>query len=217
MKELREGGSDAALFLLRREGKVVIAKNGVPDRFLIERRTMMRIALDTETTGMNPGRGDEILSLSIVDGDGDVLFDGFFKPRNKATWESASRINSINPDDVEDCPSIDDCLDEIQGIIDSADEIVMYNARFDKGFLESAGVEFGYGTRIVDTMLEFSKAMNDHDGRHGHTGWFKLTEATAIIGYQWTGAAHGSLADARATLAVQEWLDERQEEDCDPF
>lgn len=30
----------------------------------------------------------------------------------------------------------------------------------------------------------------------------------AIIGYEWTGRAHGSLADALATLAVQRWLEQ---------
>ena len=30
----------------------------------------------------------------------------------------------------------------------------------------------------------------------------------SIIGYEWTGRAHGSLADALATLAVQRWLEQ---------
>lgn len=32
--------------------------------------------------------------------------------------------------------------------------------------------------------------------------------ADEIIGYEWTGRAHGSLADALATLAVQRWLEQ---------
>ena len=32
--------------------------------------------------------------------------------------------------------------------------------------------------------------------------------AAAHIGYEWTGRAHGSLADALATLAVQRWLEQ---------
>lgn len=30
----------------------------------------------------------------------------------------------------------------------------------------------------------------------------------SVIGYEWTGRAHGSLADALATLAVQRWLEQ---------
>jgi len=36
---------------------------------------------------------------------------------------------------------------------------------------------------------------------------YKLVEAADIIGYEWTGKAHGSLADTRATIAVQQYMD----------
>lgn len=38
---------------------------------------------------------------------------------------------------------------------------------------------------------------------------YKLVDAADHIGYEWTGRAHGSLADALATLAVQRWLEQR--------
>ena len=34
-------------------------------------------------------------------------------------------------------------------------------------------------------------------------------DGTDHIGYEWTGRAHGTLADALATLAVQRWLEQR--------
>lgn len=37
--------------------------------------------------------------------------------------------------------------------------------------------------------------------------WYKLTEAARIAEYEWTGEAHGSLADALACLAVQKYVD----------
>lgn len=54
------------------------------------------------------------------------------------------------------------------------------------------------------------------DGAHrkwGFTGKvetrsYKLVDAADHIGYEWTGRAHGSLADALATLAVQRWLEQ---------
>lgn len=53
--------------------------------------------------------------------------------------------------------------------------------------------------RITDTMNEFTWFM----GRR-----YKLVDAADHIGYEWTGRAHGSLADALATLAVQRWLEQ---------
>lgn len=37
---------------------------------------------------------------------------------------------------------------------------------------------------------------------------YKVVDAADHIGYEWTGRAHGSLADALATLAVQRWLEQ---------
>lgn len=51
----------------------------------------------------------------------------------------------------------------------------------------------------TDTMKEFTWFM----GRR-----YKLVDAADHIGYEWTGRAHGSLADALATLAVQRWLEQ---------
>lgn len=55
----------------------------------------------------------------------------------------------------------------------------------------------------------------DRKIRYFVNGWsFRLSFATRPgydgdhIGYEWTGRAHGSLADALATLAVQRWLEQ---------
>lgn len=80
-----------------------------------------------------------------------------------------------------------------------ADEIIGYNVGFDLGFLSAVGVRPREDARITDTMNEFTWFM----GRR-----YKLVDAADHIGYEWTGRAHGSLADALATLAVQRWLEQ---------
>ena len=67
------------------------------------------------------------------------------------------------------------------------------------GFLSAVGVRPREDARITDTMKEFTWFM----GRR-----YKLVDAADHIGYEWTGRAHGSLADALATLAVQRWLEQ---------
>ncbi len=66
-------------------------------------------------------------------------------------------------------------------------------------FLSAVGVRPREDARITDTMKEFTWFM----GRR-----YKLVDAADHIGYEWTGRAHGSLADALATLAVQRWLEQ---------
>lgn len=80
-----------------------------------------------------------------------------------------------------------------------ADEIIGYNVGFDLGFLSAVGVRPREDARITDTMNLFTWFMGR---RH------KLVDAADHIGYEWTGRAHGSLADALATLAVQRWLEQ---------
>lgn len=41
-----------------------------------------------------------------------------------------------------------------------------------------------------------------------HASAINVVDAADHIGYEWTGRAHGSLADALATLAVQRWLEQ---------
>lgn len=69
----------------------------------------------------------------------------------------------------------------------------------DFGFLSAVGVRPREDAIITDTMNLFTWFM----GRR-----YKLVDAADHIGYEWTGRAHGSLADALATLAVQRWLEQ---------
>ena len=171
-----------------------------------------RIVLDTETTGLHPGNGegDEILTLSIVDGHGKVLHDGHYRPRWNERWDKASEVNGIWPEDVESLPTIESDLPKIREIVGSADEIVAYNAKFDLSFLKCVGVTPREDAKVTDTMREYAahaKGPNPRGGWKRH----KLTEAAEAVGHQWTGKAHGSLADALATLTVQDYLDAHAE------
>ena len=163
---------------------------------------MNSICFDTETTGLHPtgGAPDEILTISIVGRDGSVLLDEKFRPTVKIKWPHASAINGIYPEDVADLPTIETAIPRLRKLLAGADEVIGYNVGFDLGFLSAVGVRPREDAIITDTMFLFKQLM----GRR-----YKLTDAANHIGYEWTGRAHGSLADALATLAVQEWLESR--------
>lgn len=96
-------------------------------------------------------------------------------------------------------PTIETAIPRLREIFAGADEVIGYNVGFDLGFLSAVGVRPREDARITDTMKEFTWFM----GRR-----YKLVDAADHIGYEWTGRAHGSLADALATLAVQRWLEQ---------
>ena len=155
----------------------------------------------TETTGLHPNGSDpdEILTISIIGRDGSVLLNERFRPTVKTEWPHASAINGIYPEDVADLPTIETAIPRLREIFAGADEIIGYNVGFDLGFLSAVGVRPREDARITDTMNLFTWFM----GRR-----YKLVDAADHIGYEWTGRAHGSLADALATLAVQRWLEQ---------
>lgn len=165
-----------------------------------------RVYLDTETTGLHPEEGDEILSLTIVDANGRLLFDERFKPKHKKEWPEAQAVNHISPDDVEHLTTIDAYMEQICRILDRiADEIVGYNIAFDIGFLKAAGATINPDAAIIDTMQEFMDAFGNSNTGHRYQ---PLSMAAERLGYNWTSAPHGSLSDTLACLAAQKCVDD---------
>lgn len=157
-----------------------------------------RVYLDTETTGLHPEEGDEILSLTIVDANGRLLFDERFKPKHKKEWPEAQAVNHISPDDVEHLTTIDAYMEQICRILDRiADEIVGYNVAFDIGFLKAAGATINPDAAIIDTMQEFMDAFGNSNTGHRYQ---PLSMAAERLGYNWTSAPHDSLSTPSPAL-----------------
>lgn len=114
-----------------------------------------KIVIDTETTGFN-AKTDELLQVSIIDTDGNVLFDSFFKPTRHSEWKEAENVNGISPEMVANSPTIDEKIAVINDILHSADEVIGYNTGFDIGFLESNGATFKAEYKVVDVMKLFA-------------------------------------------------------------
>lgn len=159
----------------------------------------MKIILDTETTGLHSDK-NTLLQLSIIDDANELLFNKYFKPASEhfagpllEDWKIAATINGITPERVQNCLSLDSYRDEIQSILDQADEILIYNANFDVSFMKSHGFSFKSSTKITDVMKEYSCYKLKHKR-------FKLSDAASEFGY--TFSAHDSLEDVKATLVV---------------
>ena len=149
------------------------------------------VTIDVETTGCCTS--DEILSVSAVDDNGNVLFDQKFRPEHRKTWKSAEAINGISPNDVAECDLFSEHLVELQNIIDDADVIRGYNVGFDKRVLEKQGIDF--------ESSEFVDVYKEYRDKHGNA---KLEEAASNYGIKFK--AHDSLEDAQATRELHKRL-----------
>ncbi|MBB1069371.1 hypothetical protein H5S40_04270 [Limosilactobacillus sp. RRLNB_1_1] len=67
---------------------------------------------------------DEIIRLTIIDTDNNVLFDHEFGTDLVGYWES--RLNGINPDDVVTKPLFKEYKDEIQAIFNQASKVITF-------------------------------------------------------------------------------------------
>ena len=154
------------------------------------------IAFDVETTGFSK-HNDEILQLSILDLDGNVLFNSYVKPYWKTEWTSAMEVNGITPEMVENAPYPHEILPQIKGIVNSANVLVGYNNPFDMGFLEQWGINFE-GKQVYDVMREFAPVYGVWREDKGEYKNQKLGIAAEFFGFEFN--AHDSLEDTKATL-----------------
>lgn len=116
------------------------------------------IALDTETTGLSPNRGDRIVEIGCVElihmrkG---ATRQWFINPERPIPAE-ATRIHGITDEKVANEPIFRKIAEDFLAFIGS-DQLVIYNAGFDLGFLnaELARIKRPLldGSRVIDALM----------------------------------------------------------------
>lgn len=172
------------------------------------------LVIDCETTGLCADV-DEIVQLSIIDGNGDVVYNSYLRPVHTDAWPEAERVNGISPEMVSDAPTAEAEAAKIKSIFANASKIIGYNVGFDMDFVSNwFGVDFSQ-KEIVDVMLDFAKIYGEWSDYFGSYKWQKLTTCARHYDYDWgSDTAHDSLADARATLYCHNAMQEELEEFC---
>ena len=141
------------------------------------------IVIDTETTGLTDS--DELLQISVIDDAGTVLFDSLVQ-----------KVNGITPEMVAGAPYPHELLPQLVEIFSEMSVCIGYNTSFDLGFLDRIGIPTEHLT-VIDVMQMFVDYLNANGGTRRRAS---LSTCTKHFDYQWEGAAHNSLADAKATL-----------------
>ncbi len=154
---------------------------------------------DTETTGLQPSAGDEIISIAAVRiVNGRLLKQEFFEqlvnPRRPLDPESA-RIHGIEAEALVDQPTIDGVLPAFHRFCEDT-VLVAHNAAFDMRFIElkeqAAGIRFTQP--VLDTLL-LSAAV--HPTLEDH----RLESIAERLGVRVIGR-HTALGDALVTAEV---------------
>ncbi|NTU60491.1 MAG: 3'-5' exonuclease, partial [Deltaproteobacteria bacterium] len=158
------------------------------------------VVFDSETTGLNPSEGDEIVSLGAVRvrrgriAPGDT-FHSLVKPSRPIPPES-TRFHGIDDAMVEGAPGLAEVLPQFRAYAGSA-VLVAHNAAFDKKFLDLAAERLGQpalDNPVLDTLfLSY--------GVHGDVQRHSLEAIAARLGVEVAGR-HTSLGDARATAEI---------------
>ena len=165
------------------------------------------IYLDVETTGLFASV-DELLEVAIVDDAGAILVNTLVRPVSRTEWPDAQLIHGITPEDVAGAPLLDDLVEKLAAVIESAEALVIYNAPFDLSFLPALLQEKAR-KKARCAMQAFSLWAGEWSDRHGEYRRHKLADAAYAAGHTWDGAAHRAHADTLAVRSVWQWLRDR--------
>lgn len=167
------------------------------------------IVLDTETTGIRDT--DELLQVSIIDIDGNTLYNSYIQPLFHESWNEAEAINNISKEMVQDAPTIFKEAKKIADILDSAAAIIGYSVDFDIKMLRKFGITINSQTQVIDLLPVFSEIYGEWNEYYENYKWQSLVTCANYYGYQWKMDAHNSLADCLATLHCYKKMIERNE------
>jgi DNA polymerase-3 subunit epsilon len=176
--------------------RVTDASRALEDRPL---RELSYTVFDTETTGLEPSAGDEILSIGAVRiVNGRVLknevFEALVNPRRPPSRESV-RIHGIDAETLAGQPPIEQVLPAFHRFCEDT-VLVAHNAAFDMRFLElkeqAAGVRFEQP--VLDTLLLSAAVHPAHDDH-------RLEAIAERLGVRVIGR-HTALGDALLTAEI---------------
>ena len=168
------------------------------------------VVIDFETTGTNYNYNspdmDEILSVSIINQDGEELLHTLCNTERKKSWYGAQRIHGISPQDVQGKPTFSQILPQVLEILSSVDFVIAYNIIFEYNFVKSY-IKRSNPIYSVDYHINWAMhkdPMHMYAEYIGSRKWFKLSEAAKSFGYNFN--PHDSLEDVKATLFLYNQL-----------
>ena len=172
---------------------------GLKEQSNVDLTQLTYVVFDTETTGLNPSQGDEIIQLGAIRIVNNQLLyhetiDQLVDPQRRVPPESVA-IHGIDPKLLKGQPTIDKVLPHFHRFVDTS-VLVAHNAAFDMRFLELQERKTGliFTSPVLDTLLLSSIV---HPNQDSHS----LEELAARLNVTIVGR-HTALGDAIVTGEV---------------
>lgn len=159
------------------------------------------VVFDLETTGFS-GYRDRVVSIAIINQDGEVLLDSLVHPGIEIP---NSHIHGITDAMVIGAPT----FIQLHPVIVEALQhktVLSYNYQFDGSFINGScdqhDLDRPAGVHGECIMTLFAKFYGDWNNYRKNYRWQKLTKAADFFVLQFDGQAHHALADARMAWGV---------------
>lgn len=160
---------------------------------------------DLELTGFYAR--DEIISISIVDGAGNLIMNTLIKPEHTKKWKKTEKIHGITPEMVEDSPTLKELTPTIKEIFEGCDRLIAYGVSTDyshiKYIYETEEEQEALREKVRCCANEFVRFAHEHRPDVVHAS---LIDAMECFGIDWQGVPHSSIADTYACAAVWDKL-----------
>ncbi len=160
---------------------------------------------DLELTGFYAR--DEIISISIVNGAGELIMNTLVKPEHTKKWKKTEKIHGITPEMVEDAPLLTELIPTIKDIFAGCDRLIAYGVSTDyshiKYIYDTEEEQEALHKKVRCCANEFVRYAHENRPDIVHAS---LIDAMECFNIEWQGVPHSSLADTYACAAVWDRL-----------
>ena len=157
--------------------------------------------ISTDTTGFSGN--DELLRVTLMNIDGEVVFNKMVLTEHKTGWQDAEQLHGISPDDIEmHGISIEQIKHELTQALKNYTHVVMYNAEFHTNFLPAECLK---NTKPICAMEWSIAYINNHPSYSQLSNYLKLPVLASLLEVNDSEFLRNSINNCKFTRLV--WLE----------